>query len=171
MGVCGGFQMLGQAIHDPERVESASEHAPGLGLLPHETVFAPGKRTARVRGQLVARHGPLAAVEGAEVEGYEIHVGRTHVELSNRPFMEIDGSPEGSVAADLPVAGTHIHGMFERPEPRHALLRELAQSRGFEWAPDAVPRSDPYDVLADVIEESVRLDGLRIPSPAAVRCF
>jgi len=83
--------------------------------------------------------------------------------------MEIDGRPEGSVAADLPVAGTHMHGMFERPEPRHTLLRELAQSRGFEWALEAAPRSDPYDVLADVIEETVRLDGLRIPSPAAVR--
>jgi hypothetical protein len=64
-----------------------------------------------------------------------------------------------------------MHGLFERPEPRHALLRGLTQSRGFEWVPGVAPRSDPYDVLADVMEESVRLDGLRIPSHAAVRCW
>ena len=107
-------------------------------------------------------YGCWRDLAGVAVDGYEIHIGRTQVRDSNRPFMEMDGAPEGSVAAHIPVAGTHIHGLLERSEPRHVVLRTLAQSRGFEWRRGAGPTADPYDLLADVIEKTVRLDGLRI---------
>ncbi|MDQ6670834.1 MAG: cobyric acid synthase [Chloroflexota bacterium] len=172
LGICGGYQMLGTVVHDADGVESDHGTAGGLGLLSAETHLGAQKRLAHTRGRVLDHgFGCWRGLAGVAVEGYEIHVGRTHVQLSNRPFIEIDGRPEGSVAADLPVAGTHMHGLFERPEPRHALLRGLAQSRGFEWAPGAAPTSDPYDVLADVIERSVRLDGLRISACGAARCF
>jgi cobyric acid synthase len=65
------------------------------------------------------------------------------------------------VAADGMVVGTHLHGLLEQPAPRHALIRALAAARGFRWTSEAVA-TDPYDTLADVLEATVRLDGLRV---------
>lgn len=170
LGICGGYQMLGIEVHDADGLESDHRTARGLGLLSAETHLGAQKRLVHTRGRVLDQGcGCWRGLAGVPIEGYEIHVGQTHPQGANRPFLEIDGGPEGSVAADLPVVGTHLHGLFEQPEPRHALVRGLAQSRGFEWAPSAGSRSDPYDRLADVIERSVRLDGLRISACGAVR--
>src|SRR5262245_49218268 len=78
LGVCGGFQMLGNAVHDPLRIESDHTHAPGLGLLPVETELTAAKRLVRAQGQVRdGLSGIWAWAGGARVEGYEIHVGRT----------------------------------------------------------------------------------------------
>ena len=148
LGVCGGFQMLGRAIHDPERVESVGS-VPGLGLLEHETVFAPEKRTARVEGRVVARRGPLGAANGAAVEGYEIHAGRSAA--GDSPLLEIDGRPDGH---DGLVFGTYLHGLFENRPVRRALIEWLARRRGIPRPPEA-SCADPYDRWADVLEASL----------------
>jgi cobyric acid synthase len=80
------------------------------------------------------------------------------------PFIEVEAGPEGSVAADVPVVGTHLHGLLEQPAPRHALVHALAATRGFTWHPGAAQALDPFDALADVVEATVRLDGLRASS-------
>jgi adenosylcobyric acid synthase len=160
LGVCGGYQMLGRAVHDPHGLESAHRSAVGLGLLPVETELTVEKRLVRARGQVLEHgQGVWRGLAGLPVDGYEIHVGRTRSD--GRPFLALDAGGDGSIATDAQVAGTHLHGVLERPEPRHALIRALARARGFAWAPETAPAPDPYDALADVLAQTLRLDGLR----------
>ncbi|MBX6396525.1 MAG: cobyric acid synthase, partial [Alicyclobacillaceae bacterium] len=91
VGICGGYQMLGKRLSDPSGLEGdGSPELPGLGLLPTETVFVPGKRTVRVTGKVVADEEALADVRGVEVAGYEIHMGRTWWRGGKgAPFLEL----------------------------------------------------------------------------------
>jgi adenosylcobyric acid synthase len=165
IGICGGYQMLGTAVHDPVGVESDDRTAPGLGLLQVDTELATEKRLVRTGGRVLEHgSGVWSSLAGVPVEGYEIHAGRSRVVEANRPFIGLEGGPEGSVAADGSVVGTHLHGVFEQPQPRHALIGALAASRGFTWQPEAVVGPDPYDRLADVLEATLRLDSLRVSS-------
>jgi len=163
LGVCGGYQMLGSAVHDPDGLESDHRTAPGLGLLPVETELAPEKRLVRTRGRVLEHgFGMWSCLAGRPVDGYEIHAGRSRVLAKNLPFLEVETGPEGSVAADAPVVGTHLHGLLEQPEPRHAMVHALAATRGFTWHPGAASGRDPFDALADLLEATLRLDGLRV---------
>jgi adenosylcobyric acid synthase len=152
LGVCGGFQMLGRAIHDPEGVESDQPTAPGLGLFDLETTFAREKRTARASGRVVAAIGPLAGAAGATVAGYEIHSGRTAG--AAEPLLELDGHADGAVSHDGLVMGTYLHGLLENESARRALIGWLRQRRGLperSWTEEP----DPYDRWADVLEASL----------------
>jgi adenosylcobyric acid synthase len=165
IGVCGGYQMLGTAVHDPGGVESAHRTAPGLGLLPVETELATEKRLVRTRGRVLEHgFGVWSCLAGLPVDGYEIHAGRSSVLGEHLPFIEVEDGAEGSVAPDAPVVGTHLHGFLDQPEPRHALVHALAATRGFTWQSGATPALDPFDTLADVLETTVFLDGLRASS-------
>ena len=162
LGVCGGYQMLGTVVHDPRRVESEQTATPGLGLLSVETELTGAKRLVHTQGRALDRGvGVWRSLAGLPVEGYEIHLGRTTAQAGGGAFLDLDEGLEGSVAADAPVVGTHVHGLLERPEPRHALVQALAATRGFRWRPTAASVTDPYDALADVLEATVLLDGLR----------
>jgi adenosylcobyric acid synthase len=163
MGICGGLQMLGRAIHDPDGVESAVVTAPGLDLLPIETLFAAPKRTARVRGCLDCDRGPFAAGVGHEVDGYEIHAGRTRVldPADSRPILRLTArlgqvvdEPDGAVSGDGLVCGTYLHGLFENEIVRQTLLAWLAARRGWSWPPDGIAgqMDDPHDRWADALE-------------------
>jgi adenosylcobyric acid synthase len=168
LGICGGYQMLGNVVRDPDGLESDQRAAAGLCLLPIATELVPEKRLVRRHGRFL-NHGlgvwnSLAALP---VEGYEIHMGRSRCLEIHRPFVELDpgagpeAEAEGSVAATIPVVGTHVHGLFEHSIARHALVQALAASRGFTWSP-ATPEaaSSPFDVLADVLEKSLQLGSL-----------
>jgi adenosylcobyric acid synthase len=160
LGICGGYQMLGERVTDPEHLESAYTEAAGMSLLPIQTELAGAKRLVRTRGR--ARNGLpglWACLEGLEVEGYEIHVGRTAGPPVAALFDLSDG-PDGAVSSDGGVAGTSLPGVFERQEPRHALLRALARVRGFNWSPVASGEADAYDVLADTLEQALHLEVL-----------
>ena len=87
IGLCGGYQMLGTALHDPERVESTSVAAEGLGLLDVVTTFTSRKTTLQVRARVAAERGLLAAAAGTDLSAYEIHVGRSEVAERLRPFV------------------------------------------------------------------------------------
>ncbi|MDP9359109.1 MAG: cobyric acid synthase [Chloroflexota bacterium] len=168
MGICGGYQMLGRQIHDPDRIESPTGGAPGLGLLPHETVFAGEKRTCRVRARLVAATGPFAAAHGREIDAYEIHVGRTRMpegtsavvplRLTVRSGARVD-EPDGTVSDDGLLFGTYLHGLFEDEGVRQSLLAWLRDRRGLRpLADDAgVLDADPYDRWANALETAVDL--------------
>ena len=167
IGICGGYQMLGTAVHDPHAVESDELSAAGLGLLAVETELATEKRLVRTRGQVLEHgFGVWSCLAGLSVEGYEIHAGRSRVLGENLPFIGLEAGPEGTVSAGAPVVGTHLHGVLERPEPRHALVRALAATRGFSWDSGDAPTPDPYDRLADVLEATLRIDKLRVASVA-----
>jgi adenosylcobyric acid synthase len=161
LGICGGYQMLGRVVRDPEHIESASDSAEGLGLLPIETTLSGAKRVVRTRGRgSKTAHGLWAALQGVEVEGYEIHVGRS-ARAGSRHLLDLAEAPDGSISADGLVAGTYLHGIFELPAPRQALLRALTGARGFNPPPTPRPATDPYDRLATALAASLRLDTTR----------
>ena len=147
LGVCGGYQMLGQQLDDPTGSESGRvQSLRGLGLLPTRTVFSEQKRRTQVTATVTAE--PFA---GAKLMGYEIHTGRTVVE--GTPFDTLaDGQPEGCVAGN--VFGTYLHGLFDTGELTEKLTVFLCKQKGI--APEAaalVPmeqyRQQQFDLLAD----------------------
>ncbi|MDN3520042.1 cobyric acid synthase [Halomonas ramblicola] len=147
LGICGGFQMLGWAIHDPEGLEGPAGSSPGLGLLELETRMVPGKQLNNVRGRLLPEGVPLA--------GYEIHNGVTTGPALERPLCELAGRPDGAVSDDGQVMGTYLHGLFDGAAAGTALLARW----GLEEAGDAVDlaahRQAELDRLADALEASL----------------
>ena len=117
LGICGGYQMLGRVVRDPDGIEGPAGETPGLGLLEVDTLMTPDKRLARVQ----ARH----AASGLTVDGYEIHIGRTHGPDCARPFAEIGDRGEGAVSADGRVTGSYLHGLFAADAFRAAYLGGL----------------------------------------------
>ena len=179
VGICGGYQMLGSFIDDPERIESPTGGAPGLGLLPHSTVFRSQKQTSRVRARLTGTVGPFAAIQGAEIEGYEIHAGRTSAEAVGTAPLQIIaragsavGEPDGMLSDDGLLFGTYLHGLFANPAVTQSLLAWLqaraSKARGEGHSrPETSPptlsstskethiSTDPYDRWADTLEASL----------------
>ena len=119
LGLCGGYQMLGRTISDPQGSDGAVAAAPGLGLLDVETVMAADKTVSRSQGS--------SAPYGAAVEGYEIHMGRTTGPDSQRPLMMLDGHGDGAVSADGRIEGTYLHGLFGSDDFRHAWLASFGK--------------------------------------------
>ena len=148
LGICGGYQMMGERILDPLGVESSEPDVAGLGLLPVVTRFEKEKSTAPVSLRLGEGLPGMRAAGGAEVRGYEIHCGQVTVAPGAQPFgMRVrpgEGQePEGCMARGGKVAGTLVHGLFENVPVRRALLSELGVvTAGFAPA-------DPYEVLSD----------------------
>jgi len=157
IGICGGYQMLGLRLLDPERVESEVHSAEGLGLLDLTTCFEREKQTVRVRA---------ADIEGRhEVAGYEIHMGRTNGASTARPvfrILEEMGKPterfDGAKTEDDLVWGTYLHGIFDAPSFRRDFLNTVRKQRG--WAPlepSQVDRPDVRDSLVALIRTHVDL--------------
>ena len=181
VGICGGFQMLGRAVHDPHRVESPAGTTAGLGLLPAETWLEPEKVTVRVRARVASTAGLFAGAAGSPLEAYEIHVGRTEVRGQSRPF-EVQArrglavaEHEGASSHGGTVVGTYLHGLFANDALRRALLVQLAMRRGLAADPRWGTPSDAserYDRLADIVAASCdlgaigKLVGLDLRRPA-----
>jgi adenosylcobyric acid synthase len=118
LGLCGGFQMLGRAIHDPDGIEGPRGTATGLGLLDVETTLAADKRLEPAQG---------ATLDQIPFSGYEMHMGVTEGPACARPFARLaDGSTEGAMSADGRVIGTYIHGLFADDRQRSAWLARFA---------------------------------------------
>lgn len=164
LGICGGYQMLGEWIADPWRVESERDWAPGLGLLPAHTIFQREKRTRRVLARAIAPFGFVKLLDGAAVEGYEIHMGLTTGEGPALFQVASQGEPwraEGCVASGGLVAGTSVHGIFEDHRARHALIRWLGERRGVQLGAAAIPdREAEYDRLAEAVRASLDLGAI-----------
>lgn len=152
MGICGGLQMLGQAILDPDGIESNQCEAPGLGLLPLTTTFANPKTTVRVEGVC-----GLPFATGERIVGYEIHNGRT--EVDGPPAFTVEGHPDGALKGN--VFGTYVHGVFDEDGFRGAFLKGLAARKGtaLDIAP-ALPRDAVYDRLAARVRAALDMDRL-----------
>jgi adenosylcobyric acid synthase len=114
LGICGGFQMLGEAIHDPHGIESEIGSSAGFGWLSMETTLEKEKQLKQVTAQLT--------FADAAVTGYEIHMGISHGKALAQPALMINGKPEGAVSSDLQVIGTYVHGLFDHPESCAAWL-------------------------------------------------
>ena len=118
LGICGGYQMLGRRIHDPEGIDGAPGSVDALGLLDVETVMRPEKRLALISGQTVG--------DGVPFNGYEMHVGETHGPDRERPLLQFaDGRMDGAISADGRISGCYLHGLFADTRQRDAWLTRL----------------------------------------------
>jgi adenosylcobyric acid synthase len=150
LGLCGGYQMLGRAVHDPDGIEGLSGTAAGLGQLDVETTLSAEKRLEPVAG---------ATSDGAPFTGYEMHMGLTEGPDCARPFARLaDGSPEGAVSADGRVIGTYIHGLFAGDRQRSAWLKRFAPG-GAAIAYDALIE-ETLDRLAAHLAAHIDVDRL-----------
>ncbi len=122
LGLCGGYQMLGRDIADPEGIEGRPGSVPGLGLLDLTTVMTADKRVTETKA--------LHPASGTQVRGYEIHLGRTDGPDRARPMFTVDGQPEGAVRGDGRVMGSYLHGMFTEDAFRRAFLASLGATPG-----------------------------------------
>ncbi|MBE0510991.1 MAG: cobyric acid synthase [Chromatiales bacterium] len=149
LGICGGFQMLGEAIDDPLGLEDAAGSTEGLGLLPMHTVLEANKQLQRVQGRL--------SLHAAKVVGYEIHMGRSSGAALSRPLLHLDGRTDGAISADGQVAGSYLHGIFDQPQACTALLQwaGLEQAEGLDYS---ALREREIERLADALEQHLDLD-------------
>jgi adenosylcobyric acid synthase len=155
IGICGGLQMLGERIADPQGIEGPAGESAGLGWLALHTVLHPEKQLRNVSGRL--------ALDDARVRGYEIHMGQSSGTALGRPLILLDdGRADGARSADGQVLGTYLHGLFEEPSSCAALLRWA----GLE-APLALDharrREEMLEHLADAVESSLDIARL-LPS-------
>ena len=150
LGVCGGYQMLGSSVADPEGIEGPAGETEGLGLLDVTTVMTGEKTLTRVTAQHVATRQPIDA--------YEIHIGRTDGPDRARPFAMLDGAPEGAISRDGRVYGSYLHGLFASDEFRSSFLWQLdipITDQQYRGRVESV-----LDALADHIEAHLDVDGL-----------
>jgi adenosylcobyric acid synthase len=146
LGICGGYQMLGRTIADPEGVEGPSENIAGLGLLPIDTVMRADKTLREVHGTRLA--------DGSAFTGYEIHAGLTTGDAP--PLLRMaDGRDEGAVSACGRIAGCYIHGLFNLAEQRRGWIDAPSNGLDQHIAVDAA-----LDALASELERHVAVDRL-----------
>ncbi len=150
IGICGGYQMLGETLSDPDCVEYGGEMA-GLGLLPVSTVFAGKKTRTRVNGTLPQLGGIFSSLSGQPYEGYEIHMGIT--------------GADGIVTGCGNVYGTYLHGFFDREEVTKAVAGALFRQKGLD--PDAVRafdiaayKEEQYDKLAAAVRSALDMEAV-----------
>lgn len=150
LGICGGYQMLGRGIEDPDGIEGAPGTSVGLGHLDVITTMTPDKQLARVQ----AIHAATSLV----VEGYEIHIGQTNGADCARPFAYVDGRAEGATSPDGRIMGSYLHGLFASDAFRLAFLARL----GMTVAPRSHDQTvdSALDALADHVEAHLDVPGL-----------
>ncbi|MGF1620529.1 MAG: cobyric acid synthase [Rhodomicrobiaceae bacterium] len=149
VGICGGYQMLGQSVADPDGVEGTPGVHPGLALLDVETVLAGDKRVRPVAGSEVA--------SGLPVSGYEIHLGRTSGAGTQRPWLNIEGERDGALSADGRIMGSYVHGLFQSDAFRRAFVERLGAPADARLSYGNVIETT-LDQLADHLEMHLDVD-------------
>ena len=151
VGLCGGYQMLGKRVTDPDGIEGPPGETPGLGLLDVETVMSAGKRLVRASGH---------ACDGGEaVSGYEMHMGRTTGPDTARPLISLESGPDGACASNGRVMGCYLHGLFAADGFRRAFLARLRRRETAGIAYDALVE-ETLDSLAAHLEAHLDLGRL-----------
>lgn len=151
IGICGGYQMLGQQVQDPLGIEGAPGSSAGLGLLELETTLEAHKQLRNVTGTL--------ALNGAVVSGYEIHLGVTRGPGLQRPALQIEGRDEGALSEDGQILGTYLHGLFDQAGATDALLAWAGFSEAASPDYQAL-REAGIDRLADCLEAHLDLNAV-----------
>lgn len=161
IGICGGYQMLGEKILDPDRVESGQKEIAGIGLLKITTVFDSQKTTTQVKARLETNKGLFEGLKGLDVTGYEIHMGQT--KGSYRPALQVVATPhdkldypDGAVSDDGLIFGTYLHGLFHNVEFTHRFLNRLRALRGLPATEtSSINKQEMYDKLADAVRHNL----------------
>ena len=166
IGICAGYQILGETLLDPDGVESPRAETAGLGLLPASTTFLSEKSTHQVKGRVAAGKGMLSGCEGSEVVAYEIHMGSTSSFGLDSPFVIESRSgrtmslPDGAMDSEGLTLGTYLHGLFHNRAVRRSILEFAARQKGVAFpASDAdIEPSVEYDKLASLVREHLDVD-------------
>ncbi|WP_234423478.1 cobyric acid synthase [Tateyamaria sp. Alg231-49] len=153
LGICGGFQMLGRGVDDPDGIEGPPAQASGIGLLDVETTMTGDKRLTTVE----ALHVPT----GQQFDGYEIHIGRSEGPDRARPFARVAGQDEGAISPDGRVAGSYLHGMFRDDGFRAAWLA------GFGVATSATAYDQTVETTLDMLADHLET---HLDVPALLAC-
>ena len=164
VGICGGYQMLGELILDPEDIESTENNIQGLGLLPTTTIFEQIKATHQIKAKIKKSILWLDGIKDDTITGYEIHMGKTQLQR-NQNWLAIESRSgknvsvmDGAMSDDGKVWGCYIHGLFENHDFRRAWLKSLG------WQPQAKVCvnlfSESVDELADAMEGSLDMEYL-----------
>ncbi len=161
VGICGGYQMLGRSIKDPEGVEGPSREISGFGFFPFDTVFERGKITRKRAGVVRGKCGFFAQAGGFPVCGYEIHSGKTCIEEGTGIFAYSDGTMEGSSSEDGRLWGTYLHGVFDLPEFRRAWLSSLGMEFHGEGKSISDLREEELSRLSGIVRERVDMYRMR----------
>ena len=149
MGICGGYQMLGQAVHDPDGIEGPAGSTIGLGLLDVETVIEKEKQLRQVEGIM-----QLPGQEPVKVTGYEIHAGTTTGKALQQPLIQLDQRQDAVMSEDGQILGSYLHGIFDHQDACRAILTWA----GFAHidTPDySALRAKGINRIADAIEEHI----------------
>jgi adenosylcobyric acid synthase len=149
LGLCGGYQMLGTRVSDPDGIEGPPGNVAGLGLLKVETVLEPAKILRASAGTARGTNLP--------VRGYEIHMGRTSGPDTARPLLDLGGRDDGAVSADARIAGCYLHGLFTSDEFRAAWLAGLRAGRDAGTVDYEKSVDDTLDRLADHLAQAIDL--------------
>lgn len=156
VGVCGGYQMLGISIEDPQEIESNNREAKGLGLIPAKTMITSHKTTIQSKG--IVRFGE----EQIPVTGYEIHMGETSFEKEYEPLIELPSGSDGVITEDRNIIGTYFHGIFHNDRFRAAFLNEIRSKKGLEPILNrpsfAGKKEEGFDLLAKVVRQHIQVD-------------
>jgi adenosylcobyric acid synthase len=150
VGICGGYQMLGRSVEDPDGVEGTVPAAAGLGLLPVRTVLA-GEKTTRQR-RFAFRDAALP-----DCQGYEIHMGRTTLDGPPQPVATLDDGTTDGYFASTHCWGTYLHGILDNPAVVEALLAPHTQKPAAETLDFTSFKNQQYDRLAALLRENVDL--------------
>ncbi|GHV49644.1 cobyric acid synthase [Synergistales bacterium] len=164
LGICGGYQMLGGKISDPDGVESGGEMR-GMELLPVDTVFRGDKTTVQVTGAVEHITGAFSALSGVRFEGYEIHMGESVSAAAPLTKVNRNGEnvPDGTFTDN--AAGTYVHGLFDSAEASAALAKLLAERKGitldaFKAVDSREYKETQYDLLAASVREALDMDAV-----------
>jgi len=150
LGICGGYQMLGRQVADPDGIEGNPGHTAGLGLLDIETTITDQKMLSPAAGQSVA--------DRSTIFGFEMHMGVTRGPDTDRPLLQLaDGRRDGATSPDGRVCGTYVHGLFAADDFRRGFLQRIAQrdSATFAWNKHL---DESLDLLADHMQSYLNTD-------------
>jgi len=165
-GICGGFQMLGDNISDPDGVEAGGT-IKGMKLLPMDTVFQGSKVRTRVVGSFQKLDGVLAELSGEGVEGYEIHMGvstfREELPALSGVSNIIDGERKADGAYCGNVYGTYIHGIFDKEQVAAKLVSCLAKEKNIDMGQESIRdyaghKEMQYNILADTLRQHLHME-------------
>ena len=164
-GICGGYQMLGNVLRDPEHSESRIPELAGLGLLDFDVTFHADKRTVQSSGEIRCESGWLRALNSLMLDGYEIHSGTNAFGTGCVPFLYIGGAPDGVMNPAGNVLGTYLHGVFDTGNLWHALVNRVRREKGLDEsdAPSLTMeefREREFDRLADMVRRNVDMDAI-----------
>lgn len=166
LGICGGYQMLGKEIVDPDHVESSHNEINGLGLLHTKTIMAEEKSTGQTKGRFISDGGFLQNLENVELSGYEIHMGKTQLMGENIPAIQLEnGNLDGAISPCGRVFGTYLHGIFENDVFRRGVFNHIRREKGLDTLEESIDYSKlkerEYDRLADMVTEHVDLEKIK----------